>query len=319
MAEKDETVIDPESTEANDDFEPILTEDEKAALAISDAEADVEPFAEGSKYAQPRTEPKNEDAGATDGTDDTVQAGAGDDTVSAAGSGDGEGEAAAAKAADATATAAPKVAPLSAPPLPDDVKAKFTEFDTQLEALDAKFEEGELNNAEYRKAARAIEDQRTALQLDVTRAQMAHDMVAQQETQTWVNDYTAWGKDNPDVKLTGVPGKAFNAIIEDIEAKAKADNKPLSNAQLLEAAGKAYRETFGLPAPQPKAKAAVQRKDPVIPPSLRNLPNAEASDVSDSQTARMDKLATTNPAQFDLEYAAWVAKDPAAADAYLAR
>lgn len=302
---KDETgtTPDPEATDRDDGFEVELTDDERAALKITGD--DDEPFASTSEEQAA----KNATA---DSGDTPAQDGASDNSEGGAASGADEPAAA--------EDVAPKVAPLKTVQLPEDVKAEVDKIAADIAALDEKFDEGEIDNKEYRAQRDALNDKRTDLRLAVERNAIAADMREQEQTQKWVDEYTRWGKVNPDINLSNKQvTAAFNAILGDVETEAQKAGKSLSNADVLAAAGKRYRETFGLPTPAAKPATPARKSvvDAGLPPTLRNVPAAESNDQANSVTAVLNRMAESDPIAFNDRLAELQERDPDAYDRYL--
>lgn len=179
-------------------------------------------------------------------------------------------------------------------PMPDTVPP---EIQAKLEALDSKYDAGDIPLPEYNK-------ERDALNRQVFAANVQTRDAARSQ-KTWDLEQAAFLRARPEYLEKGADGKfteksellygAFGKAVNRIGADPKFANA--HGMALLVAADKAVRSTFRMPAPGKKATpAAAQKKDegkpPTPPPNVQTLgkvPTA-APNSTDDGFAAIDKL-----------------------------
>lgn len=199
------------------------------------------------------------------------------------------------KKPDAELPAAAKTEAPAAPAFPKfeapaDAKEQLTALDSQLDALAAKFDDGELSAAEYRAQSKPLEQQQRALERQVERAELSRDVSVETWTNTIVPSFFA--------KHTQYePGSTlYNSLDQEVR-KIQSESENQFDPTILERAHKAVtaaaRKALGLPEEEPgkdnpKPKT-VQRRD--IPPSLANVPAADITETQDNgEFAYLDRL-----------------------------
>lgn len=175
---------------------------------------------------------------------------------------------------------------------PEDVDAKLAEIGSKKDALEAKFDEGDLTRAEYRKQMDALnKDERTIEQAQL-KAQLAVEMNEQAMQTAWINTAQSFAKingysDNPRLF------RMFDLEVQEVATSGKhanwADILQTAHDNMVEA-GLAPNKAAKSEAP-PSAKVAqpkVEHKPQ--PPNLASVPAAAMSDTSGSKYAALDRL-----------------------------
>lgn len=211
---------------------------------------------------------------------------------------------------DATAAPAPAEEPDEADVtpawlLPMDVKQGIDELKAKRAELAEKADNGELTYAEHRKLADDIEDKLDALK---TR-QMAADIERTQAINKWgketVPDFI---KQNPEYSRSPALTKMLDEKVRELQAQSR---NPLNPKLLEKAHAVIRREIFGEEAPrsatpaagqqeQAKPKPAPVPKRPGMPPTLRDVPQADATEAGGGgEFGYLDRLMDTDSVAFE--------------------
>lgn len=237
----------------------------------------------------------------------TAEAAAAADAPAAAAAAAGEGQQA---ASDGAAAPTPAEEPDDADVtpawlLPMDVKQGIDELKAQRADLAEKADNGELTYAEHRKLADDIEDKLDALK---TR-QMAADIERTQAINKWgketVPDFI---KQNPEYSRSPALTKMLDEKVRELQAQSR---NPLNPKLLEKAHAVIRREIFGEEAPLPaktsagqqeqgKPKPAQVPKRPGMPPTLRDVPQADATEAGGGgEFGYLDRLMDTDSVAFE--------------------
>ncbi|WP_288075950.1 hypothetical protein [Pseudomonas sp.] len=287
----------------------LLTEEEREGL-LDDDESDDE---EG-----------GEDDGASnadDGASDEGEEGQGDDDG-------GEGEQEAPGRDDGQEPApqqASQVVPLISANVPDDVQAQRDKINADREALDEKFEDGDIDAKSYRLEMQKLNKAEGDLDWIVRKAELSAETQQNQALQRWYGSVNEFLADHPNIQKSEVLWNAFDMVVKKVTADTA--NHGLSDRQQLDKAYGILATELGLkvdPAPKVDAKAADKAKAPAkpakdgkreIPPTLGTVPAADTSTTDDGKYAHLDRLMETDPLAFE---AALAKMSPADSEAYLA-
>lgn len=285
--------------------------DEAARAAVEGAAADGDADGAGAE------------AGDADGDPD----GGGDDPAATQGAADGQADPAAGAANPAAAETAPPPPPSLLPDwkLPEDFEAHKARIAQDEEALEQKFDDGEMTAAEYRTQLRALGDERAeliALKLKVDIAQDARQHDYQTHLDTW-NKQTvpAWFERHQNYDGNAAAFEALNQEVRRLQGAAMDKYGETSSAQfaadILDQAHRnvqmAMRRALGLadedPAtPETKTKTPAQPSRE-LPPALGGLPNAAPASVEDtshfavisrmSGEAKEQAMAALSPTEYE--------------------
>ena len=300
----------------DDKFEPILSDEERAALEGDDDDAgqdegdedDIEAGdtddADGAQDGKPAAaSSENADGGAGDGDGRS----AGDD----AGGDDGGGE-------------GPTVVetPLRAAPV-DKAQAALQALDDKEGELQAKFDEGDITSGELASGLKEIAKNRGEIEWALRKNELAEEMATQARDNAWNAEVRRF-MDGPG-KIIGTSESmtiAFDSVVRKVTADP--NNQKLSDRQMLERAHKIFTSdiaTLGGDKPAAKAEddkpakdAGKPRRDIKAPPTLANVPSAEIESADGGKFAALDRLAETNPIKFEKAFAKL---PPAEQQAYL--
>ena len=271
----------------DDEEMALLTEEERAGMEESDAEDGEEG-----------------DGGEDEAAKAAADAAAAEETK--AGEGDGE--------ADTDDGPEPyKPTPLIKADAPADATAKIGEIDKALDALDERFDAGELTAKELRVEARKLYDQREALNQSVFKSKLSEEMSQQQELDAWKRDVKDFLDEHKEISENKLKFSAFDTAVREVTRDEA--NSGLSNRKALALAYKTWTESLGLkpeaePKPEPAAdkdtKAAADPKPKPkreLPPLLAKVPAADMQDLSDGKYATLDRLMETDPVRYENELA----------------
>lgn len=281
----------------DDDEMALLTEEERAGMEESDAE-DGEDGEDG------------EGADEGEGGDDEAAKAVADAAAAE--------EAAKADADDGKASADDGPEPYKPTPLikadaPADATAKIGEIDKALDALDERFDAGELTAKELRVEARKLYDQREELNQSVFKSKLSEEMSQQQELDAWKRDVKDFLDEHKEISENRLKFSAFDTAVREVTADEA--NSGLSNRKALRLAYKTWTESLGFkveaePKPEPAAdKDPKVVADPKIkpkrelPPLLAKVPAADMQDLSDGKYAAIDRLMDTDPVRYEAELA----------------
>lgn len=271
-----------------------LTNEERAALAAPD-EDDDDAVAAPAAAAQLAEGEKPDDAKPDDEDSKPAAAAAVVDAAVAATTGGDAAPATDAQAAAPESSPAPQqAAPILVAQAPEDAEAKLAEIATAKGALDTKFDEGDITNAEYRKELDALNKRERDIELDLREAKLAERMEAQRQKNEWDRDCNTFLASHAEYQ--GEANKeAFARLNETVMVVARI-NPHLTGPQVLEKAHKFMQVDSGIaPAPAAKPAAAAKPAQAVIPkqaaqPSLHAVPAAQVADAGEGRFAALRGL-----------------------------
>lgn len=191
----------------------------------------------------------------------------------------------AAAPAAATTAEAPQAQPAAAAPPVPQRPAPPKNFDEEFAAIQKRYDDGELDSAEFQSASRSLSKEEAAYQTRVTLWE-ENQAAAQQSAQaSFATAAVAWEQANKDFMSNPLRAEAMNRAIAVIDQQT---GGTLSPQALLEQAAKVAFEAFGYqvtqaapPAGQPSAEEAIARatearKTPPVPTTLGTAPAAAA-------------------------------------------
>ena len=211
--------------------------------------------------------------------------------------------AAPAPAEDATAAARPAPAPAPHPTykaeLPADYEDQVAANKAALTDLRKKFDDGEVDAAEYHAKLDELQEQRADLREAKTRAQVASEMQEQAEAGAWlsaINTFVADAATKPELGLVDYAKDQAKAADLDVFVKALAaapDNAAKPHRWFLEEGHRRVVALHGIATAKPAAAATATRKPDAsaVVTNLADLPGGggEADPVGD-EFAELDKL-----------------------------
>lgn len=205
--------------------------------------------------------------------------------------------------------------PIYTAEMPEDYEQKVADIDKRRAELDEQFDDGEIDQTEWRKAVRDLDREEEGLKTQAIKAQMAQEMHEQAQRKAWVDTVNGFLDDNPGYRAHQLRYNALNQTV--IAIANDPANGNLSGRQILERAHREVHEAFGLPleAPAQQGKQGKGKGKPQIPPTLGHLPAAETGDFENSRFAHLDRLLERSPEKYE---AALAKLSEADYDAYLA-
>lgn len=337
MAETAETTNAPElsaeeaharSLMSPEELEALATELDDDAEAVADEDEDEDDGEDEDEAKDDADEDEDDGSAAADGE-------AGDDAHPAE-------DAQPAEAADAAVDDAGEeggfVAPKMSYVLPEDHQVRREALDASFAELERKFDEGDLQRAEYAAESRKLMREQSELDRQEMRAEAARDAYQAQVSAVWkaaFDKYVAWASSPEGGGLKygteQQPNEHLRAMLGAEADKIAAANPNLAPAAVWRKADAVVRDSLGLPAvaqakavPAPaddaKAKAVKAEKAKartpdrsVVPQNLGGVTGEAAeSDVSGNEFAYLDKL------QGEAFEAAFAKLSPAKREAYMA-
>lgn len=274
-----------------------LTDEELAALKESEDE-DATAAAAAAKAAKEIDEGPSEDDGTADeGTDDN-----------------GAEETAA--AADDDLGAAPTVVAFTA-----EQKSRLDAIDGEREALIAKFDDGEITQAEFKEDLGKLTKEEAILVATKDRAEQTERDAIAYEEKLWHRDLGAFFGDHPEVlklKDGNDAQKAAWAALDKVTRQITGSEmgNGLTNRQIMDRAlaltkldhpgviktPRKAKADVDPATPKEKAKKDDRRSGslrPSLPPRLANMPAADEMAVDDSRFGRLNHLAATDGEAFE--------------------
>ena len=197
---------------------------------------------------------------------------------------------------------------------PADVDAKLAALDASENDAAEKFDDGEMTAAEYRAELRRLSKERSDLEWQVRKAELADETRTAQIDQSWNSDCADFLAKHPEVMTNETRQSSFDAVVRKVTAESMNAGKIPGMADL----NKAYKQwanDIGIAPvkadPKP-GKASPGKRE--IPPTLGMVPAAGMTDTDSGEYAQLDRLMNSDP----LAYEAALAKmSPAEADRYL--
>lgn len=206
-----------------------------------------------------------------------------------------------AAAAPAPASAAaPAIQPAAGPTAAEVRAERIKVLDTQIEAIDVKFDNAELTATERRTAAKALEDERKQLErLEIEEATILR--INQERHQTeWKGTVQAFLDANTQYAPGTVGFDSLNAAVIREQQAADKRGEPTQTKAVLDAAHAALQKAFGVQA-KPAADVipptpAVPKvgKRPPAPPTLAVIPKSGNEDLAAGEFAHLDKLGSAD-------------------------
>lgn len=213
----------------------------------------------------------------------------------------------AAKADDAAAQQEPPAKQEAAPPpkpspsptphydVPADAKEQLTQFDSQLDEIAQKFDDGELTAVEMRQQQREIERQRDDLKERMLKASVAVDNAKakwfQADVPVWLGQHTEYQ-----------PGTLRMRLLNDVVKELQAESDNPFDPGILDRAHARIQQEMGQVAPKQHDPAPKPQRQ--IPPSLAHVPASDISETEDNgRFAHLDRLAEKDPIAYEAEIA----------------
>ncbi len=212
-------------------------------------------------------------------------------------------------------TRAAAIVPPLVAAMPVDAKAQMDQIGDAIDALEKRFDEGEIERPAYRAELRKLEDQRLDLREEISKARLAAEMQQQAAVATLQQTVQRFYADHPDLDPENlVQRAAIDAAFGQIDGTEEV--RGLNDRQILDKAYDIYLKSTGRspPAPAPAKPPAkrVAAEDADIPPTLGRLPAAAHTETDDGRFAWLERL--KGPA-FDAAVAGMSAADRAAYEA----
>lgn len=221
-----------------------------------------------------------------------------------------------------------------------EIQGKVKDLETQREALDKKFDDGDIEAAEHRKETRALEREIRTLENEATGIEARAQALVDHNQRQWEGDCARFfALPGNEVYKTKAGISAIDDAVKNFVSEANLKKHPerarMSGTQVLEAADRRVRKELGLPA---RAGAPKTDKEPTAAekeaaaaaekaknlrgrrPDLKSVPktlaHAPAADATDGE-GDGDEFAAIDKLQ-GLEQEAAIARlSPAAQERYL--
>lgn len=302
-----------------------MTDEELEQMGLSPEEIAALREDEGNGEGEGEVDGNGEGEGGEGGEGDGAGAGAG---AGAGGEGEGQGEGDGAGAGAGEGGAAVGATPpaqqeqaAAAAAAAREPDPRIGEIETELNALDEQFDNGDLTAAEYRakqkELGKELDDLRWQERSVELRAQIDHE----NKVKEWgasirsflaVEDHAAFYK--PDPKNPSLPYQALDAAVRQVQDQYRAAGKSDTDPAILNEAHALVLDQFGIKKAAPAAggdggsagqQPSNERKPAV--PTLANIPAAAASETDTSQWGWLDRLRDnpdpTDPEKFERELA----------------
>lgn len=275
---------------ADHDEDDGLTAEERAALAEDDA------LEEGQEDEQEEGEAAEQDEAA--------------DPPAPEGEQDGEqdGEQEASKEDGQEDPQDEVVQPIFVAEAPEDANTRLDQIKAEKDGLVAQYEDGDITAKEYQQKLDELYKQERDIEFQIQEARLAEKMREQQLRNEWAATVNGFIEANPIYKENERLYKMLDQEVKDVALSE--EGKTMTGAQVLARAHKNLSEAFGLTKTDVRTK---RRTD--APPSLHDVPAADANDVSGGKYAALDRLASTSPIAYE---EALMKMSDAERDAYLA-
>lgn len=213
--------------------------------------------------------------------------------------------------------------------LPKDAQDKLKGLNDQAADLAEKFDSGDLTAREYHSQREALDEQRGTLRSQIGDAQKAWNKGLNDWANKTVKSFMREHKE-----YSAETNPTMNRMLDaEVRALQLTTNDPFNprilrqaHANILKATGKAP----AAPAADKPGKAAADKngkakppvvpgkKKPAVPPTLARVPQDQIEDANGGKYARLDRLSSRNPHEFEETMLRMSAKDRAAYEEYLA-
>lgn len=300
------------SLKYSEDELAMLTDDEREALTAPDEDDD------GPQAVIP--ENNNEGEGSNETGDGKNEGAKGQDGADPAGTPAADG-------ADATAAPAPEPViagpeakgdepsakalppqPVFVAPAVDDVDAKLAAIEQRLADARKQYNDGVIDFEALDSLKDKLSDEKLELRLSVREAHMAAEMQRQQAQNEWIRTATTFAAAHG-YNSNQILFETFDRVV--VSVATSPEGEKMDYGQVLEAAHQRMVDAgLGKAAPAAAAPAAGKPAAPAKkpnapqPPNLALVPAADTSSAGgNNRFAALDKLASTNPAQYEAEFA----------------
>lgn len=175
--------------------------------------------------------------------------------------------------------------------LPDDYDARVSANTAAIEALEKKYEDGDISFAEMRKGERQLQNDAQELRDIKFRADLAAESAEQAMRTNWAANISAFLPLHPEVSGSQVKQDAFDHFLRQTTAPVM-EKGGQPGMKEINAAYVSWCAEFGFTpkAGSELAKPAPQKQTHVVPPSLGGVPAAAANSVEDGRFAAIDRL-----------------------------
>lgn len=183
--------------------------------------------------------------------------------------------------------------------IPPDAKARLEAIEKELDAIEAKWDAGDIGDAEFKRAIKDLNAERGQIgaRIEAARvyAHQAQTSEAAAEDRRWKESVATFKAGNPDLWKDEHRAR-FNEHVKAVTSDSRYAS--MSFDQQLRLAANSYiseRTALDLPAPklgkaaQPAGLAAKADRRPPLPQTLARLPAAEANET-DSRFAHIERM-----------------------------
>ena len=210
------------------------------------------------------------------------------------------------------AAEAPEPAPLplirgAAPEKADEILAGF---DAEDEALNTKFDDGDITAKEFRDGLKATNARREEIKWEQKKSALAEEMAESQRFNQWagaVQDFMSTTGAN--IAKSNSAMIAFDVVVKGVTSDEKyngmSDKKKLETAYAMftddynKAFGKAVATGATTDEAVATATKAVTKAAKVIPPTLARVPASDIEATDLSPYGALDRLADSNPIEYE--------------------
>lgn len=200
-------------------------------------------------------------------------------------------------AAKPSAEPSQNIAPVFVAEAPADYEAKLAEFNTQAADLKAKFKNGDMDVDEYDAQRASIDTQKTALERQVFKAEIARDMQAQSIANQWSTEVKALFSNAAKAESGGIDYNKDDAKRADLDMFLKVlsespANKDKPMSFFTSEAHKRVLALHGISASAAPAPASRAPNLSTMPKTLAGVPTtgAQPQDTGGDEFAHLDAL-----------------------------
>jgi len=174
--------------------------------------------------------------------------------------------------------------------VPEGLDDRLAELDQQEEAIEARFDAGEIERDEMRRQIKALDSERTDLKIAAAQSKWAETQNAESRTQRWQWEQERFfgSEKNAETYKDPVMVAMLDAQVKQLANAAENKNRPAG--WFLEEADRLIRGRFqGVSAPTPSVPPVERKPQPTVR-TLSNIPAAAPAPVGDDVMGKIGTL-----------------------------
>lgn len=185
--------------------------------------------------------------------------------------------------------------------VPADVDQKLTELRNQRKELRAKWRDGELSDEEFDEQDDKLQQDLVQTHARVEAIKTQNEIQARNAVKTWLKDTVpAFLQQHPEYQPGTIRYEKLDRAVRELQRDTENKFDPSILAKAHKKVAEQIAAEFGVKTPPSQGKKPDGGKKRDLPPTLHNVPAADATDTDDGgEFAYLDRLSEKDPIAFE--------------------